>query len=81
MKRVPITPKLGITQLVFPLKSVRTRFQIMAIIPGYRNHFFREQPQKNPSTIDASVAAFLRMLSGADMSGSTITAYRTDLAR
>src|SRR5688572_20837498 len=44
--RVPavlVTPKLGITQLVFPLKSVRTRFQIMGKIPGHRNHFFRER--------------------------------------
>ena len=38
-------------------------------------------PNKNPSTIHAGVTAFLRTLSGTNKSASTITAYRTDLAR
>ena len=36
-------PITGTTLPVFPLDSVRTRFQIMGKIPGYRNHFFRER--------------------------------------
>ena len=38
-------------------------------------------PNAKPPTIDDSVTAFLRTLSGANKSPSTITAYRTDLAQ
>jgi site-specific recombinase XerD len=38
-------------------------------------------PNQKPTTIDESVTAFLRTLSGANKSASTITAYRTDLAQ
>ena len=38
-------------------------------------------PKPNRPTIEESATAFLRMLSGVNKSTSTITAYRTDLAR
>jgi integrase/recombinase XerC len=38
-------------------------------------------PKTKPPTIDDSMTAFLRTLSGANKSQSTITAYRTDLAQ
>jgi hypothetical protein len=38
-------------------------------------------PKPNRPTIEESAIAFLRMLSGANKSTSTITAYRTDLAQ
>jgi hypothetical protein len=38
-------------------------------------------PKTNRSTTDATITAFLRTLSGATKSASTITAYRMDLAR
>ncbi len=38
-------------------------------------------PHAKPPTIDDSVTAFLRTLSGANTSQSTITAYRTDLSQ
>jgi hypothetical protein len=38
-------------------------------------------PKTNRPTIDATMTAFLRMLSGGNKSASTIIAYRTDLAR
>ncbi len=38
-----------------------------------------DMPNKNSATIEGSVTAFLRTLSGAKKSASTITAYRTDL--
>jgi len=38
-------------------------------------------PKANRPTIDATMTAFLRTLSGANKSASTITAYRTDLAQ
>lgn len=38
-------------------------------------------PNKNPATIDDTMTAFLRSLSGANKSPSTITAYRTDLSQ
>src|SRR3954452_20649370 len=36
-------------------------------------------PNDNASTIDTSLAAYLRTLAGANKSAATITAYRTDL--
>jgi hypothetical protein len=39
LKPVQYTPVIGTTFLVFSLDSVRSRFQIMQIFPGYRNHF------------------------------------------
>jgi len=39
MKPIPMTPKLGTTFPEFPLDSVRSRFQIMRLFPGYRNYF------------------------------------------
>lgn len=38
-------------------------------------------PNEKPTTIDATVATFLRTLAGANKSQSTITAYRTDLSQ
>ena len=38
-------------------------------------------PKPNRPTIDESVTAYLRTLSGADKSASTITAYRPDLSQ
>jgi hypothetical protein len=32
-------PTIGTTLLVFPLNDVCSRFQIMRLFPGYRNHF------------------------------------------
>jgi hypothetical protein len=40
-----------------------------------------DMPKANRPTIDATMTAFLRTLSGAIKSASTITAYGTDLAR
>jgi hypothetical protein len=41
VKRVPVTPQLGISFSDFPLNCEGCRFQIMRIFPGYRNHFSR----------------------------------------
>jgi hypothetical protein len=38
-------------------------------------------PKPNRPTADATMTAFPRTLSGANKSASTLTAYRTDLAR
>jgi hypothetical protein len=38
-------------------------------------------PKPNRPTTDATMTAFLRMLSGANKSASTIAAYRTNLAQ
>jgi hypothetical protein len=38
-------------------------------------------PKTDRPTTDATMTAFPRMLSGGKKSASTITAYRTDLAR
>jgi site-specific recombinase XerD len=38
-------------------------------------------PKADRTTIDDTVTAFLRTLSGANKSASTITAYRTDLSQ
>src|SRR5215216_4491534 len=72
MKPVRYTPVIGTTAPVLPLDSVRSRFQITPIVPGYRHHCSRASANRRRRKLLSVQAATARAASSAVKRSTTV---------